>query len=510
MADILKIGLYLRLSKEDDVMDESNSIVNQRFLLTDFTIKEFKIHQFLEFVDDGFSGTNFNRPGVATLLEKVRRGEINCIIVKDFSRFSRNYIELGSYLEQIFPALGVRFISVNDNYDSINYQGGIADLDTSFKILMHDMYSKDLSLKVKSALKAKKEQGLYACGNTPFGFMKAPYNKHMLLVAEDEAVIIRRIVDMAEEGDSSGKIARIFNSENVKTPIEFRIEKEGINRKPKGEKFLWEAATISSILRNPVYAGDFVYGKNYKDEVGGKNHLKPRSEWKIFYNHHDAIVERERFNRLQLMRNRPKGTKKRETHPLQGKVICGCCRKALSIRHGCNPYFDCQKRYYNGLDGCVEKINIMFLEQYVLYRLQAEIMKHKDIEVQHKKEGDSVREKLLMLRKKKEDLERKRSEILMRRMKEYEVHVLQKNKEFQKVDLNISGIENAISEIEQEIERLEGNIHEDATETSQIENKRGATKLTKEVVDQFIRQIVVYSEQHIDIEWSFAEEMKVI
>ena len=169
-----QIAIYIRLSKEDDkYKEESNSITMQRILLQRYVAENFSNYDLLEFCDDGYTGTNFERPGMQEMLELVRDSKINCIVIKDFSRFARDYIELGFYLEQIFPFMGVRFISVNDNYDSKNYQGSIADIDVNFKNLLYDLYSKDLSQKVRSSLAVRKEKGQYVSGNSPFGYEKA-------------------------------------------------------------------------------------------------------------------------------------------------------------------------------------------------------------------------------------------------------------------------------------------------------------------------------------------------
>ena len=369
-----RIAVYLRLSKEDeDRPDESNSITSQRMLLKEYVKNHFEQYEMQEFVDDGFSGTNFRRPGMTDMLEQVQNGNINCVIVKDFSRFSRDYIELGSYPDQIFPFLGVRFISLNDNYDSINHTGSTTDLDTSFKGLMYDLYSKDLSVKVKSSLHVRKEQGQYVCGNVPFGYVKDKDDRHKLVIAEDEASIVRRIFSLTLEGKTSMEIAKLFNQEKVPAPIAFKIKKGQTSRTPLGNGFQWNSAFICTVLKNPVYAGDMVYDKYYKDEVGGKNHIKPRSEWKICKNHHAAIISRDIFDKVQEGRGQtrsgnPKSGKM--NHPLQGKVICGGCKRAMRLRKGLNPYFECNKRYiYSGAGKCVSSVNLMFLEQMVLYRI---------------------------------------------------------------------------------------------------------------------------------------------
>ena len=168
------------------------------------------------------------------MLDLVKQAALDCIVVKDFSRFSRDYIEMGSYLEQIFPFMGVRFISVNDRYDSMEGDGRVGDLDVSFRNLLYDLYSKDLSVKVKSSLAAGKARGRYISANCPFGYEKDPGDRHMLVVAEDEAEIVRRIFDMTLEGMTSARIAGILNAEGIRTPAEFKREKSGKGQKGKG------------------------------------------------------------------------------------------------------------------------------------------------------------------------------------------------------------------------------------------------------------------------------------
>lgn len=365
--------------------EESNSIAMQRLFLKKYVAENFKDYELAEFCDDGYTGTNFDRPGVQEMLERIRNGEIDCVIVKDFSRFARDYIELGAYLEQIFPFLGVRFISVNDGYDSASVQGGIADMDVNFKNLLYDLYSRDLSGKVRSSLSIRKEKGQYVSANSPFGYEKDPEDRHALLVAEDEAEIVRRIFSLTLEGHTSVEIAKLFNESGVKTPVEFKIEKGNTRRMPKGERFLWSGSTICQILRNEIYIGNIVQKKYEKDFVGGKNHIKPHEEWLVTYGHHEPIIDKEIFDRVQkgrgsnrqhasqnafMLKKRPPQSR---THPLVGKLMCGCCKKNLNYRRGLNPYFTCCQRYSNTMENCVRKVNAMFVEQYVLLMMQGKL-----------------------------------------------------------------------------------------------------------------------------------------
>ncbi len=197
--------------------------------------------------------------------------------------------------KQLFPFLGIRFISVNDHYDSRIVQNQMMGMDLAFKALVNDLYSKDLSGKVISSLHSKKERGIYCSANCPFGYRKKADDKNQVEIVPEEAKVIREIFRLTLEGYSSVDIAKKFHKEKIKTPVEYLAARGVTHRNPLGKEFSWHHTTICKILRNDFYAGDVVYGKYEKDAVRGKNHLKPRSEWKITYHHHEPIIEREIF-----------------------------------------------------------------------------------------------------------------------------------------------------------------------------------------------------------------------
>lgn len=304
------------------------------------------------------------------MLEEIKRANLDCVIVKDFSRFSRDYIELGAYMDQIFPFMGIRFISINDGYDSAACEGGIGSLDISFRNLLYDLYSKDLSVKVKSSFAVKRENGQYISANCPFGYKKAEGDRHMLLIEEREARIVRRIFEMAMEGMTSTQIARTLNREGVKTPAALKQEQGKCKKAPKREGFFWSSSGICRILRNEAYAGAMVYGKYYKKEVGGSNHLRPRHAWRVMQDHHEPIVDREVFEAVQRKQGGSRARQTGKRHPLAGKLVCESCGRNLYLRKGANPYFCCPSLYDVPGDACVRKANAMFLEQYVLYEIQ--------------------------------------------------------------------------------------------------------------------------------------------
>ncbi len=382
MGGQYRIAIYMRLSKTDDLQakEESNSIKMQRLLLKEYVQAHFTDYSLLEFCDDGYSGTSFHRPDVGKLLELVKNSQVDCIVVKDFSRFSRDYIELGVYLDRILPFMGIRFISVNDNYDSNVSRSGAGELDVSFRSLLYDLYSKDLSLKVKSALEARREEGKYVSGGCPFGYQKSLRDRHLLLPKKEEAEVVKRIFSMASEGMTCAGIARALNEEGIRTPAEFRIIKAKAAADVKGKKSMWTGPAVSHVLKNEAYAGDMVYGKTYRETVGGRNHLKPRKEWKVLCGHHEPLIDRETFEKVQKSRGKTKTKSHKRSHPLTGRLICGCCGRSLCYRGGLNPYFSCSGKYVSPGGECVGKLNVTFLEQYVLFEMQGMLNGYTDSE----------------------------------------------------------------------------------------------------------------------------------
>lgn len=507
------IALYMRLSQDDGDFDaESNSIRNQRLLLHSYVAEHFEDCELLEFQDDGYSGVNLDRPGVSELLGRVKRGEIDCIIVKDLSRFSRDYIEAGSYLEQIFPFARVRFIAVNDGYDSEHYRGDVAGMSTAFKNLMNDLYCKDISVKVKSSLRVKKEKGIYANGSCTFGYRKDPKDRHKLLVAEEEAAIVRRIFQMTLDGVSSNKIAKQFNTEGIKTPIEYKMERGTATMKPKGSQFAWDASTICQMLRNATYAGDIVYDKYETPQVSGKSRLKPRDQWKIYRNHHEAIIDRETFECVQLSRG-TKSAIRYERHPLTGRLVCGCCHKSLKIARTKNPYFFCGSRYVTQYEGCIAQINVQFMEQYLLFRLQEEAerqadMQHVIAEAKYRAEKELSEERKLriQLTKELEELQEAESGI-------YERYVFQAigREEYVKgkkdLQERIECCKDRKETSDKCIKMLQTRSGNEECRVYEYMQDHSFTELTKEIVDMFIKRIVIYDEKSIEVEWNFSKKL---
>ena len=302
---IYHAAIYVRLSKEDgDVANaakaESNSISNQKNLIKDFLKDKEDIVVVSERVDDGYSGSNFNRPGIQALLEAARNGEIGTVVVKNFSRFGRDYLEVGRYLEYIFPILQVRFISVNDNYDSSDKFGTTGGMSVALKNLVYGMYSADLSKKIRSARNTRVRNGEFVAAFAPYGYIKDPNDKHKLLVDENVAWVVRRIFQMAADGVSYAEITRQLNEEGIPSMALYRIQKnDGYgNRHPHVKVMLWNSSSKRDMLTDEVYLGRLLWNRT-KCGMDTDKKIVPqaRENWIIVDNHHEPLVSKELFDK---------------------------------------------------------------------------------------------------------------------------------------------------------------------------------------------------------------------
>ena len=324
------IALYIRLSIEDIKVD-SMSIENQKTVLHRYVdqMEDIRNAEVLEFVDNGCTGTNFERPAVQELLDQVREGRINCIIVKDFSRFGRNSIEVGYLMECVFPVYGIRFISVNDDFDSARLHGDTGGLNVAFKYLAAEFYSRDLSMKSKSARHVKMKRGEYQSVICLYGYQKSANGR--LEPDKETADNVRLIFDLAAQGCNCGEIRRKLFERGIPTPAEHRASKGSRQFDTSRCQGLWDRCTILRMLRDDRYIGTYVIGRSRVTEVGG-SHVRPtdKSEWYRIPDHHPAIVSRELFysvqERLKYKKPPPKAV---HSYPLRSKVFCGHYRHAM-------------------------------------------------------------------------------------------------------------------------------------------------------------------------------------
>lgn len=323
-----KAALYMRLSKEDGT-GESASISTQKKMLRSYA-KENGFDVYREYVDDGYSGTNFERPAFKELLEDIERKLINLIITKDLSRLGRDYIMTGQYTEIYFPSKGVRYIAVNDGYDSESPWSDIAP----FKNIVNEMYARDTSKKIRSAFRTKVREGDFIGNFAPYGYEKDPQDKNHLLIDLEASVVVKEIFEKAELGMGPSQIAGILNQKNVMTPALYRCSKRSyLNPDDYSKRKEWTASSVCKILNNPVYLGHIVQGKTEKVSFKSKVTLqKPRDEWTDVPNKHDPIISEEVFGRVRKRSISRKNTPDRDfVNHFSGLARCMDCGRNMSI-----------------------------------------------------------------------------------------------------------------------------------------------------------------------------------
>ena len=341
------VALYIRLSKEDSGKNNQNTVENQKALLEDFVKNKPDMKAVDIYIDNGFSGTNFERPAFQKMMEDAKRGKINCIIVKDLSRFGRSYLEAGNYLEKIFPFLNIRFISVTDHVDTFavtsSEDGWVLanGIEIPLKNIINEVYAKDISRKVGSAIEIKKREGRYGGGIAPYGYKKSSTVKGKYEVDEEAAEVVRYIFRLRSEGYGYCSIVKILNGKGIKSPSAYRYEK-GIVRNEKIRNVLWKIYAIEDMLRDEVYLGNMVRGKTHSAMYKGeKRHYVPRSEWVIVPGTHEPIVSKELFEAVQAV-NKKKAQEhkdnleKAKENPkrdnlFKGKIFCGDCASRWDV-----------------------------------------------------------------------------------------------------------------------------------------------------------------------------------
>ena len=397
----------MRISVEDKIkQDESESITNQRMLLNDFLNKntEFKTYIKQEYVDIGYSGTNDKRPAFQNMLEEIKLGNIQVIIVKDLSRFMRDYISLGDYLENIFPFLGIRFIAINDGYDSAKENQNGIDIDVQFRSLLYDFYAKDISKKVKSVTTTLKKQGKFLAWSPPFGYMKDPKDRHKIIVDTETAWIVNKIFNLALEGISSRNIAKLLNEEKIPTPLKRKKEITNMDynynvvTSESRNKPTWTNGNVIDILSNENYTGTYVFNMQEKSTIKqGSFKVLPKEKWERVENNHEAIISKEIFEKVQKIRENKKFMNGKNTDyewrrksPLQGFAKCPTCNHILACSESkrktktkglrIHRYFFCRickcnniKHKNSRVDSLEEQVLSMIKEKYSIIENEPKI-----------------------------------------------------------------------------------------------------------------------------------------
>lgn len=505
------IAMYIRLSVEDAKTD-SLSIPNQRLLLGRHidTLEQNDI-EIMEFVDNGYSGVNFERPAIQELLELVRQSRIDCIIVKDFSRFGRNSIETGYFIEMVFPLFHTRFISVGDNFDTNDYKEDTGGMAVAFKYLMHEYYSIDLSRKTKSSKYAKMQRGEYQSVVCLFGYRKGANGR--LEIDGEAAAVVRMIFYLALEVKNAHDIVKALFAKKIPTPGEYRAS--------NGKGFhdisrcggIWQRSSVLRILADERYVGTYIMGKRTLKEIGEKkSRLKDENEWFKIPDHHPAIIEKAVYDQVQAKLLHFKCDKHDREYILRGKVVCGCCLHAMQRAPRKEPAFVCR---YTRVDADSKCRGLEIGEQEleaVLFDIiskQAQVILNiNNLEDNGVMELYSEREaEYIKLIDSCHDSKRALYErFVLREISEEEYQALKSE-----VDAKLSCLNRTYVAIASKTAQIRTSNTAKAKTREIAESASRKTRLTRALADLLIDKVYVYPENHIEIVWKvsgFAEQSK--
>ena len=522
---IYKAAIYVRLSKEDgDVVNsskiESNSISNQKKLIREFLKNKKNIKVVSERVDDGYSGSNFDRPAFKMMIDDIKRGAIDCVVVKDLSRFGREYINAGNYIERLFPSLGVRFIAINDNIDTINESNKSDQIIIPFKNLINDAYCRDISIKIRSHLEIKRKNGEFIGAYTPYGYKKDEHNKNKLVIDTYAANIVKDIFRMKLNGMSQDAIANCLNNKGVLSPMEYK-NSIGIHYDTSfkiNEIAKWNGVSVKRILENDVYIGTLSQGKvttpNHKVKIRVE---KPESEWVTIKNNHEPIINELDFVIVQRLlgidtRISPG---QENVYPLSGIVVCGGCgstmiRRNVPVSGKKYSYYVCSNN--NANKKCSShRISAESLENIVLDTIKSHIACILDLK-NVLEFIDTVPFQELDIKEIKFKLETKEKEL--NKCKEYRNMLYEDMKEgivskddylelHEEYNKKKNNIEEAIRILEKDLENVINSTTDKYEWIDYFAQYNNIEKLTRNIVVKLIEQIRVIDKKNIEVIFLF-------
>lgn len=535
VIEVFRTALYLRLSLEDNGKKDADSLENQQALLENYIAERPFLELVNIYTDNGCTGTDFERPAFKCMMEDIRKGKINCIVTKDLSRLGRNYVETGDYLERVFPFLGVRFIAVNDNYDSSQINAS-DQLAASLRNLVNDAYAKDISRKISTAMKAKRQRGDFLGAYEPYGYLRDPVNPSKLIIDPEIAPIVKEIFELRATGIGIERICRVLNEKGYPSPGRLRFERGIItNNNKKGSDLPWNRHVLKDLLLNVVYIGNLAQGRTGSSLYKGiPFHQKDESEWDVVNGTHEPIISRELWDTVQALNTKRSREIKdsfgkyanlpKRPNPYGSLLRCADCGRVIKyVRSYSNKG---NKDYYNykcpqyielGAQACSSK-NIK-AEQLDLAVLET-IRKQMDVflEVQmllrrlmpKAKSRISCEEALQRKQKVSAELERKRrqSALLYSDFKDglisQEEYVYAK-KQYQ---ADMDSLEQEFYEIQYMEQRTADVIIGEKKWTDLIDRYYKAETLTAEMVSAMIKEIRLHHDLTITIEFLYANEFE--
>jgi len=500
-------ALYLRLSRDDELQGDSNSIVNQKAMLEKYA-KENRFPNPTFFVDDGYSGTNFDRPGWNELLEQVEAGTVKTIIVKDMSRLGRDYLKVGFYTEVMFVEKGIRFIAVNNGIDSANQQN--SDF-TPFLNIINEWQAKDTSKKIRAVMKNKGESGEYLSTNPPFGYMKDPEDKKRWIVDEEAAEVVKRIFALCLEGFGPTQIAKRLKSDKVQCPTAHWIAqgRKVVNPIPDNPHH-WHSDTVATILERKEYLGHTVNFKTYRASYKQKKKMdNPEEKHIVFENTHEAIVDVGTWEKVQeLRRHKRRPTKTGKTNMFSGIAHCADCGRKLyycTSKHfeARQDHFVCSTSQTKGIEVCSKHfIRAVVLEAVVLLHLQyvTDFVAHYEDEFRHRvnaKRSDEAKKEVALKRKQIAQGERRITELSMLFKRMYEDHVATKLTEARFLELS-TDYEAEQIELQAKLEQWRAELERQEQRTNDVDRfvdkcKKyvGLEELTPTILNDLVHKVFV-------------------
>ncbi len=529
-------ALYERLSRDDELQGESNSITNQKDYLEEYA-RENGFRNIQHFTDDGYSGTNFNRPGFSSLIAEVEAGNIETVIVKDMSRFGRNYLQVGFYTEMMFPKKGVRFIAINNNVDSSNP----TDNDfTPFLNIMNEWYAKDTSKKIRTVFKSRMRDGKRCSGSVPYGYYRKPDDKQTFYVDEGAAKVVRRIFQLACEGMGATAIADTLTEEHVLIPSAYAKEHHPEDQQNKSyhDPYIWNGTTVGYILDRQEYLGHTVLGKTVVENFKTKKRRKATPEELMIFPHtHEAIIDQETWDKAQQMRKRatPRSAAGTKTHRLSGMLYCADCGSKMSYYNNSNyagrngkhypsdEGFRCSK-YGNKYHGCtchstsikdLEPVILAATQRVVRYVLKDEeefiAQLQQQWDAQKDQEYSAERKELIASKRRMEDLD----ELIKSLYENFAIGRLPE-RQYKKLmvdyDAEQADLEKRIHEIEEKQDHLAQNSSQVDRFVKLVRKYNDFEELTTPMLYDFIEKIVIHEAngkrgslrtQQIDIYFNF-------
>lgn len=517
MVNDMVIAEYIRLSSEDlDVeygeKEESVSVTAQRQLIGNYIREQPEFAGFLvkEYVDDGFSGTNFKRPAFQQMMEDAKQGKISVIIVKDLSRFGRDHLGVGNYLERILPILQIRMIAVNDGYDSASLDGMTGGMSVALHNIINAMYSRDLSTKVKSAQQTRAKRGEYIAAIPAFGYIKDPQDKHHLIIDNEAAEIVRLVFELVASGKKKNKIIAYLNEKGVTTPSEY-MAVHGIRKIAAtytGTR-LWDTTSVNNIVRNECYIGVSVWNKTGSNRPGSRKQIKKdKAEWIRVEGTHEAIVSRELFDKANEIlekscRNRGKVNPPVTRKPL---FICPYCNHALRMTTSKKRYV-CRNASRSGIDGCRSiRVEAAPLENAVLslVNVMAKIAdkpkKRTSNQSDNSMEGNNT---ALLIKQNEQEHLRIKSEKL-KIYTDYRSGRLSKEeylRTYEKITESLSRLDQEAEDLKAEETKLQEEQSQTASEISKLKEAAGLKEFDKAKFLTVIDSVLVYDNEQIEVKW---------